>query len=171
MGAVGGGVRQQGWEDHGGGGGRRFDDPRGGGNCQAQGLARQGAEFHCFKGKQKEEDVENRQVYPTDPIELRDRLNFVKEHRAIRDRKEDEGRKLKCFHCQEVGHHQKDCSNAPICYKCKEEGHMAAECVGVHAKARELKMFGFAIPDQWFYNIMIPRVGEVVRASCIIQVL
>jgi hypothetical protein len=45
---------------------------------------------------------------------------------------------------------------------------MAIECVGVHAKAGELKMFGFAIPDQGFYNIMIPGVGEVVRVSCII---
>jgi hypothetical protein len=107
-------------------------------------------------------------VYPADPIELRDKLNFSKEQRAIGDRKEDKGRKLKCFRCQEVGHHQKDYSNAPICYKCKEEGHMAVECVGVHAKAGELKMFGFAIPDQGFYNIMIPGVGEVVRVSCII---
>jgi hypothetical protein len=32
----------------------------------------------------------------------------------------------------------------PICYKCKEEGHMCANC---HSKARDLKMFGFAIPD------------------------
>jgi hypothetical protein len=42
---------------------------------------------------------------------------------------------------------------------------------GVHAKAGELKMFGFVIPDQGFYNIMIPGAGEVMRASCIIQVL
>jgi hypothetical protein len=42
---------------------------------------------------------------------------------------------------------------------------------GVHAKAGELKMFGFVIPDQGFYNIMIPGAGEVMRASCIIHVL
>jgi hypothetical protein len=79
-----------------------------------------GAEFHRFK-EEKEEDVENRQVYPTDTIELRDRLNFVKEQRSIGDRKEVDGRKVQCFRYEEVGHHQKDCSNAPICYKCKEE--------------------------------------------------
>jgi hypothetical protein len=48
---------------------------------------------------------------------------------------------------------------------------MATECVDFYAKAEELKMFGFAIPDHGFYNIMIPRVGEVVKASCIIHVI
>lgn len=27
---------------------------------------------------------------------------------------------VKCFRCQEIGHHQKKCTNDPICYKCKK---------------------------------------------------
>jgi hypothetical protein len=59
---------------------------------------------------------------PPKPVQLRDRLNQVKDRKGIPDRKDDEGRKIKCFRCQELGHHQKDCVNLPICYKCKEEG-------------------------------------------------
>jgi hypothetical protein len=96
-------------------------------------------------------------------------LNLAKERKGVGDRKEEETKKLKCFRCQEYGHHQKDCSNPPIWYKCKE-GHLAAECANLHAKSGELKMFEFAVPDQGFYNIMIPR-GDVVKASCLIYVI
>jgi hypothetical protein len=87
------------------------------------------------------------------------------------DKKEDDPRKLKCFRCQETGHHQRDCSNAPICYKCKEEGHMAVECASLLEKISELKMFGFAIPEQGFYSIKILEEGSIQKATCITQVL
>jgi hypothetical protein len=48
---------------------------------------------------------------------------------------------------------------------------MAVECAQFHSKASELKMFGFAIPDQGFYNINIPGEGGFQKASAIIQVL
>jgi hypothetical protein len=48
---------------------------------------------------------------------------------------------------------------------------MAAECSDFHSKSGELKMFGFAIPEQGFYSIKIPGEGDNQRASCIIQVL
>jgi hypothetical protein len=104
-------------------------------------------------------------------VELRNRLNLQKEKRAVPKKGEDEGRKIKCFHSQESGHHQKDYENKPICYKCKEEEHMAAECVEFYAKSGELKMYGFAIPDQGFYCIKIPEEDGPFRATCIIQVL
>jgi hypothetical protein len=88
----------------------------------------------------------------------------------MRKRKRREGG-LKYFRCQEMGHHQKDCSHEPICYKCKEPGHMVAECLEVHSKGCEMKMFGFAIPDQGFDSINIPREQDSQRAACIIQVL
>jgi hypothetical protein len=90
---------------------------------------------------------------------------------VVVERTDEDPKKIKCFRCQEMGHHQKDCSNPPICYKCKEEGHLAAECLDFHAKSRELKMFGFAIVDQGFYSINIPGEEEYSKASCIIQVL
>jgi hypothetical protein len=72
------------------------------------------------------------------------------------EKKDEDPKSIKCFRCQEMEHHQKDCLNLPFCYKCKEEGHMAAECLDFHAKSRDLKMFGFAIADQGFYSINIP---------------
>jgi hypothetical protein len=85
--------------------------------------------------------------------------------------KKEDPKKIKCFRCQELGHHQKDYTNIPICYKCKEEGHMATEYSDFHSKSGELKVFGFAIPEQGFYSIKIPGEGDSKRASCIIQVL
>jgi hypothetical protein len=81
------------------------------------------------------------------PLELREHLDLAKEKKVVGEKREDEGKKMKCFRCQESGHHHKDCGNMPICYKCKEEGHMAVECFEYHAKAGELKMFNFAIPE------------------------
>jgi hypothetical protein len=48
---------------------------------------------------------------------------------------------------------------------------MVAECLEVHSKGGEMKMFGFAIPDQGFDSINIPREQDSQRAACIIQVL
>jgi hypothetical protein len=48
---------------------------------------------------------------------------------------------------------------------------MAAECAQFHSKASELKMFGFAIPDQGFYSITIPGEVGSQKASAIIQIL
>jgi hypothetical protein len=45
----------------------------------------------------------------------------------VNEKPDEDPRKIKCFRCQEYGHHQKDCENLLICYKCKEEGHMAGE--------------------------------------------
>jgi hypothetical protein len=99
---------------------------------------------------------EGRRVNPTlKPIELRDQLNLAKGKRLVNDRKEEDNKKIKCFKCQESGHHQKDCTNNLICYKCKEEGHMAIKCSVVHAKSGELKMYGFAILEPGFYSMKI----------------
>jgi hypothetical protein len=90
-------------------------------------------------------------------------LNLAKEKRVAVERKDDDPKKIKCFRCQGMGHHQKDCSNPLICHKCKEERHMAAECLDFHAKSRELKMFGFAIVDQGFYSVSIPGERSSTR--------
>ncbi|GJN20625.1 hypothetical protein PR202_gb08025 [Eleusine coracana subsp. coracana] len=52
-------------------------------------------------------------------------------------------KEIRCFHCQDYGHHQLECNKDPICYKCKKPGHMASECEGL--KGRRLKMYGFGI--------------------------
>jgi hypothetical protein len=114
---------------------------------------------------------QSHQTQAIKPLELRERLNLAKEKKALLIKKDEDHRKIKCFRCQEMGHHQKDYQNTPICYKCKEEGCMAVECLDFHTKAGELKMHGFALADLEFYSIKMPEEGEISRASCIIQIL
>jgi hypothetical protein len=104
-------------------------------------------------------------------LELREKLNLAKEKKGVNEKPEEEARKMKCFRCQEMGHHQRGCINTLICYKCKEEGHMAAECADVHSKAGELKMYDFVIPKQGYYSIKIPGGYEPQKVACIVQVL
>jgi hypothetical protein len=115
-------------------------------------------------------DKHNEQI-PQKPVELRERLNLAKDKKGVLDKPNDDQRKMKCFRCQELGHHQKDCVNLPICYKCKEEGHMAAECNEFHSKGGELQMFGFALQDEGFYSIQVPGESSSMKASSIIQAL
>jgi hypothetical protein len=90
---------------------------------------------------------DSHQVNPaTKPLNMCDRINLAKDKKVVGDKGEEDTKKRKCFRCQEVGHHQKDCVNTHIYYKCKEESHMAAKCADFHSKAGELKMYGFAIP-------------------------
>jgi hypothetical protein len=156
---AGGSRNQEGWQ------GRWPPDPRG---CSwlAQDQRRP-------PGRQERQDQGGKQQaqIPPKPLELRERLNLAKEKKDGNEKPDEDPRKIKCFRCQEYGHHQKDCENSSICYKCKEEGHMAAECNDFHSKGGDLKKFGFAIPEQGFYNIKIPGEGASAKASSIIQVL
>jgi hypothetical protein len=87
---------------------------------------------------------------------------------VIQEKREEDPKKIKCFCCKEMGHHQRECSKNPIYYKCKKEGHMVVECVDFHARESDLKMFGFAIPNQGFYKIKILGAEDSQRAAYII---
>jgi hypothetical protein len=176
--SLGAGGCNSGWDDR--GGNPRYQDQRQrhrmedfrGTNRQGQEPLYQGGggDLRRFVGRQNDQHATRQVGTGTAPVELCDRLNLAKDKKAVDDKGEEDMKKFKCFRCQEFGHHQKDCVNTPICYKCKEEEHMAVECVDFHSKAGELKMYGFALPDQGFYSIKIPG-GEVQKASSIIQVL
>jgi hypothetical protein len=47
---------------------------------------------------------------------------------------------------------RKDCKNPPFCYCCKKSGHRSSVC----PEKRGLRLCGFGIPGQGFYNIHIP---------------
>jgi hypothetical protein len=138
--------------------GRGAGDHRRGQDHYRQGGGNDGRLFQGNQGDPQLQEGQRQGTVIQKPLELRERINQVKEKRVVQEKREEDPKKTRCFHCQEMGHHQRECSNNPICYKCKEEGHMAAECVDFHARESDLKMFGFAIPNQGFYNIKIPGI-------------
>lgn len=69
---------------------------------------------------------------------------------------------IRCFRCQDYGHHQADCSKDTLCSKCKQSGHMASECEGL--KRHKLKMYRFGI-QQRFYSILIPEAIQQTREN------
>jgi hypothetical protein len=62
-----------------------------------------------------------------------------------------------CFNCNLTGHLRKDCLNPPYCYCCKKSGHRSSTC----PEKRGLKLYGFGIPGQGFYNFHLPTEKEV----------
>jgi hypothetical protein len=62
-----------------------------------------------------------------------------------------------CHNCNLTGHLRKDCVNPPFCYCCKKFGHRSSAC----PEKRGLKMCGYGIPGQGFYNIHLPVDKEV----------
>jgi hypothetical protein len=64
-----------------------------------------------------------------------------------------------CFNCNLTGHLRKDCSNPPYCYCCKRPGHRSSTC----PEKKGLKLYGFGIPGQGFYNFHLPNDREVKK--------
>jgi hypothetical protein len=35
---------------------------------------------------------------------------------------------MRCFNCNDYGHHQYTCKRPPFCYSCRDNGHKSAQC-------------------------------------------
>jgi hypothetical protein len=75
--------------------------------------------------------------------------------RAKLRRDQDFPRGGHCFSCNQDGHYQASCPNPSFCYSCKKDGRRAMNCPA--KKGLNLKLCGFGMPGQGFYNMHFPE--------------
>jgi hypothetical protein len=87
-------------------------------------------------------------------VEIRD-FDLRSKLRRDQDFPRGSGGPNHCFNYSQDGHYQASCPNPPFCYSCKKDGHRAMNCLA--KKGMNLKLCGFGMPGQGFYNIQFPE--------------
>ena len=62
---------------------------------------------------------------------------------------------MKCFNCNDYGHHQSTCKRPPFYYSCRDTGHKSAQCPLM--KSKGLRLCGYGLPGQNFYYLDVPE--------------
>lgn len=139
-----------------GGGMFDFGSARGNLGHGNQNFGRGGRESlnNCSFGRGARFEINNPGFNSTAPSKV-DSDSKRKEEFKRKQIEQGQSKDMRCFRCQDYGHHQADCKKEPTCYKCKQPGHMASECEGLNG--HKLRMFGFGI-KQGFYSIEIPKL-------------
>lgn len=78
-----------------------------------------------------------------------------------------EGR-MKCYNCNQEGHHQADCMNDPYCFNCRNTGHKSTTCprkTGESKPLGGLRLCGYGLPGQLFYALDVPEPKEGNKQS------
>lgn len=66
------------------------------------------------------------------------------------------GAPMKCFNCNEDGHHWSVCRNPTFCYSCRDTGHKSNQCPMMRSN-KGLRLCAFVMPGQLFYSLNIPE--------------
>ena len=88
-------------------------------------------------------------------------------HYKIEDRRREyhqgqySGPPMKCFNCNQEGHHWSVCVNLPFCYSCRDVGHKSNQCPMKASKGLHLCAFG--LPGQLFYSLNLPEPKKEQR--------
>jgi hypothetical protein len=142
---------------------------------EAESYKGYGAGAESARSHNNKRQLEDREWMEREEQDLRAKLRREQEdhhHEEVRRSKAGEEGDLRgknpgpqadfhCFNCDGTGHMRKDCKNPPFCYCCKKSGHRSSVC----PEKRGLKLCGFGIPGQGFYNIHIPTKPNLKRKS------
>lgn len=71
------------------------------------------------------------------------------------------GPPIKCFNCNEDGHHWSTCKKPAFCYNCRETGHKSANCPLRANKG--LCLCAIGMPGQLFYSLNLPKPKNEVK--------
>lgn len=74
---------------------------------------------------------------------------------------------MKCFNCNEEGHHCSTCKNPPFCYSCRDVGHKSTPCP--LKSNRGLKLCGYGMPGQLFYLLNLPERKPDVKGKAVMD--
>ena len=79
------------------------------------------------------------------------------------------GLPMKCFNCNDFGHHHSTCKKPPFCYSYRESGHKSTQCP-LSKSVRGLHLCGSDLPGQIFYALDVPKTiheGKAVADALI----
>lgn len=71
---------------------------------------------------------------------------------------------MKCFNCNQDGHHRSDCTNPRFCYSCRDTGHISSRCPMMQAK-KGLTLCAMGMPGQLFYSLSLPELKPEPKAT------
>ena len=66
------------------------------------------------------------------------------------------GLAMKCFNCNDYGHHHSTCKKPPFCYSCRESGHKSNQCPLMKSN-KGLRLCAYGMPGQIFYALDLPE--------------
>lgn len=72
------------------------------------------------------------------------------------------GLPMKCFNCNDDGHHRPTCKKLPFCYCCRDTGHKSANCPLMYAN-KGLTLCAMGMPGQLFYSLNLPKIKKEVK--------
>jgi hypothetical protein len=73
------------------------------------------------------------------------------------------GHQMKCFNCNDYGHHNSMCTRPPFCYSCRDVGHKSAQCPLMKSN-KGLRLCSYGMPGQIFYALDVPESKNEGRA-------
>lgn len=97
------------------------------------------------------------------------RRGYIQHQNWGADTGQSSGLPMRCFNCNDYGHHQSTCKKPPFCYSCRDTGHKSAQCPMMRSN-KGLRLCGYGMPGQIFYALDVPEPkseNEVVTDSSI----
>lgn len=83
------------------------------------------------------------------------RRNYNPQHQREQNHGQFGPPPMKCFNCNQDGHHWSACRNDPFCYNCRDTGHKSNHCPLKSNKGLHLCAYG--MPGQLFYALNLPE--------------
>jgi len=66
---------------------------------------------------------------------------------------------IRCFNCNDLGHHISTCKKPPFCYSCRATGHKSTNCPSMRAN-KGLTLCAMGMPGQLFYALNVPELKQ-----------
>ncbi|XP_021304717.1 uncharacterized protein LOC8062495 isoform X2 [Sorghum bicolor] len=131
------------------------DQPRG----QSRGWDQGGGQNRKREGDRQEvRDV--RRMTEEDlrhKLEERKKGEQQSQHQQHWDSGQSASMSIRCFNCNDLGHHISTCKKPPFCYSCRASGHKSTNCPSTRAN-KGLTLCAMGMPGQLFYALNIPEI-------------
>ena len=92
-------------------------------------------------------------------LEERKKGGYQPQGQHARESGQAAGSSIRCFNCNDVGHHISVCKKPPFCYSCRESGHKSSNCPSLRAN-KGLTLCATGMSGQLFYALNLPEIKK-----------